>query len=165
MPERDYVADVLQLSYSGVFDFDGLYKVLYRWFQQYRYSFKELDYKEFKDGGVKKLQIKWQATRKVTDYVRYVFEVGFLLNNMNEVVVKNKKRMSGSLSISVAAYLEKDYEETWARRTWLKFVREVYDRFVTGSKITEMQQELITEMNAFRNEVKTFLNMQKVGQT
>ena len=164
MPERDFIADVLQVSYHGVFDFDGLYKALYRWFQIYRYNFKENDYKEYKDGGVKKLSIKWAANRKVIDYALYTFEVGLQLDNMQEVVVKNKKKMSGSVTLNIAAYIEKDYEERWSNTKLMKFIREVYDRFVTGSKMQSMQQELLGEMNALRTEMKSFLDLQKVGE-
>lgn len=164
MSERDFVADVLQVTYQGVFDFDGLYKALYRWFQKYRYGFKENDYKEFKEGGVKKLSLKWSASRRVTDYIRYVFEVGLSVDKMQDVMVKNKKKMSGSVTLNIAAYIEKDYEEQWSNTKMMKFIREVYDRFVTGSKIQAMQKELLGEMNALRAEMKSFLDLQKVGE-
>lgn len=164
MPERDYVGDVLQVSYTGIFDFDGLYKMLAQWFKIRGYGFRESDYKEFKEGGVKKLQVKWAARRKATDYVLYVMEITLQLDNIADVLVKNRKRMSGHLSITVAGYIEKDYEETFSRTSFLKFLREVYDKFVAGSRLQEMQNELLKDLQTFRNDIKTFLNLQKIGK-
>ena len=162
MPDRDYVGDILQVSYKGVFDFDGLYKSLCGWFKKHRYTFNELDYKEFKERGERKLHVKWEGKRRVTDYVVYTIEVGFQLNDYADVKVKNKKRVGGDLGVKIIAYLAKDYEETWSRKSWLKFIREIYDRFVIGGKNLEMQNELLGEMKILRNEIKAFLNLQKL---
>lgn len=164
MPERDYVGDTLEVGYRGVFDFDGLYKTLYQWFTKRGYFFRELDYKEYKEGGVQKLLVKWAGRKKMTDYVKYVIEVNLQLDGMTEVVVKNKKRLSGGLGIKIAGYLEKDYEETWSRTKFAKFMREAVDKFVAGSKMQEMQQELFQEMQQFRQEVKAFLNLYRSGK-
>ena len=164
MPERDYVADVLKVSYTGIFDFDGLYKTLYQWFKKYGYNFRESDYKEYKERGERKLQVKWGAKRKVSDYAKYVIEVVLQLDKMQDVIVKNRKRINGDLSITMAGFIEKDYEETWSRTSFLKFLREAYDAFVMGSKIQAMQDELSKDLQAFRTEVKAFLNLQKIGK-
>ena len=162
MPERDYVGDTLEIGYRGVFDFDGLYKTLSRWFKQHGYDFRELDYKEYKEDGVQKLQVKWGGMKKMTDYAKYMIEVTLMLDGMTEVLVKNKKRLSGGLSIKIAGYIEKDYEETWSRTKIVKFLREAYDQFIVGSKMREMRDELTKDMQMFRNEVKTFLNLRKM---
>ncbi len=164
MPERDYVADVLKVSYTGTFDFDGLYKTLYQWFKKYGYNFRESDYKEYKEGGGKRLQVKWGAKRKVSDYVKYVIEVGLQIDKMQDVAVKNRKRINGELSITITGFIEKDYEETWSRTSFLKFLREAYDAFVMGNRMQAMQDELLKDLQAFRTEVKAFLNMQKIGR-
>ncbi len=164
MPERDYIGDTFEVSYRGVFDFDGLYKVLHQWFKKQGYWFREVDYKEYKEGGVQKLFVKWRGMKRMTDYVRYIIEVNLQLDGMMEVVVKNTKRMSGGLSVKVVGYLEKDYEETWARAKLAKFLREAYDQFVGGSKMQEMRDELYKDMQMFRNDVKAFLNLQKMGK-
>ncbi len=164
MPERDFVADVLTVGYKGVLDFDGLYKTLSQWFKQFRYNLKELDYKEYREGGVRKLAVKWEAKKTVTDYIKYAMEINLQLDHFADVMVKNRKRISGDLTIRIAAYLEKDYEETWSRKAWMKFLREAYDRFVLGSKMKEMQAELAQEMKMFKTEIKSFLNLQKIGK-
>src|SRR3989344_1637366 len=152
MPERDYVADILTISYEGIFDFDNLYKTLHQWFKRHRYTFKESDYKEYRDRGQQHLSTLWQGSKKITDYVTYVMEVNIYLNNMTSLAVKGKKKIKGSLTIKIAAFLQKDYEETWSRKVWSKFIREVYDKFIAGSKLRELHDELLHEMNLLRAE-------------
>ena len=164
MPERDYIGDTLEVGYRGVFDFDGLYKTLYQWFKKYGYLFRELDYKEYKESGTQKLLVKWMGTKKVNDYVKYIIEVNLQLDGMTEVVVKNKKKLSGGLVIRITGHLQKDYEETWSKTKLAKFLREAYDQFVAGSAMQEMRDELGKDMQMFRDHVKSFLNLQKTGK-
>lgn len=164
MPDRDYVQDVLQISFSGVFDFDGLYKALVEWFKKHRYVFKEIDYKEFREEGSRNLQLVWEGKRKVTDYLKDVIEVNLKLSKYENVAVNNRKRVKGALSLRIAAYLEKDYEERWSKKAWLKFMREAYDKYVLGGRNKLVQDELVQEMNLLRNEIKAFLNLYKTGK-
>ncbi len=164
MPERDYAGDTLEVGYSGVFDFDQLYKEMYQWFRKNGYNFRELDYKEYKEEGVQKLSVKWGAKKKLTDYVRSTIEVSLNLDGMHDVVVKNKKKMSGGLNIRINGYLEKDYEDAWTHMKLAKFLREIFDHFFLGSKMKELQGVLLKDLGMFRSTIKSFLNMQKIGK-
>lgn len=164
MPEKDYVEQTLDVKHKGIFDLDGLYKTLARWFRMYKYDLVELDYKDFKEEGKNMLFIKWQAPRMVSDYIKYVIEAELNVNNYREVIVEKKKNMDGELDIKFSGYLLKDYEETWSRRGFMKFIREVYDKFLFGSKLGAMEKELKDELYKLVNEVKSYLNLVKVKE-
>jgi hypothetical protein len=66
--------------------------------------------------------------------------------------------------VKIASYLEKDYEETWSRKSWLKFIREAYDRFVQGSEMMRQRGNLQKEAEQLRGEIKAFLNLQRIGK-
>lgn len=159
MPERDYVEETLTVAHSGVFDFNSLYQAMKKWFKQYKYNLQELDYKDRKEDGIRKLKIKWQAKRKISDYVRYVIQTTLEINNFSDVLVEKKKRAKGDLKITSQAYLEKDYEETWYRSSFIKFMREVYDKFAQGSQFDAMEKELKQEVNKLVHEIKVHLNL------
>jgi hypothetical protein len=164
MPEREFVEDIMEIQHTGVLDFDGLYKSLAGWFKKQRYNFAELDYKEFRERGGHHLHIKWEGKRMVTDYVKYVIEVTLQLNNFTDVKVKGRQRVNGEVKMKIIGFLEKDYEDRWSKKSWIKFIREVYDKFVGGSHLKEMQEELRGEMRLLRGDMKAFLNLQKVGK-
>lgn len=161
MTERDYVEETLSASYEGIFDFDGLYRHLKKWFKLHKYDLIEIDYKDNKEDGIRKIIIKWQAKRKVNDYVEDIIEASWAITNLEYVLVNKKKRANGSVSINFAAYLEKDYEETWYRSSLSKFIREVYDKFALGSQFDAMEKQLKKDIIMLVNETKSYLNMIK----
>jgi len=162
MAERDYVEQTLQVKHKGIFNFDGLYKALAKWFKMYRYTLHEIDYKDYKEEGKNMLYVKWEARRKINDYVRYVIETELTVKDYREVMVNKKKNMEGEFGIKFSAYLFKDYEEIWSRRGGMKFLREVYDRFFLGSELAKMEKELKDEMYKVVNEIKSYLNLIKI---
>lgn len=161
MPERDYVDEVRTVSFRGVVDFDEFYKVLRRWFKQSRYNLKEVDYQEFEEAGKKRLLVKWEAGKKVSDYVKCVIELVLKLEDYEEVVVDKRRMVEGKVSVEFAAFLVKDYEETWHRTSFIKFMREVFDKYGKGSVLKQMESELRGDVNRAVVEVKRYLNVRK----
>lgn len=161
MPERDYVGEPRSVTFKGAVDFDELYDTLKKWFRRYKYDLVEMDYKEFKDEGQNKLLIRWEASRKVNDYVKYVVEIRVSMEDYEEVTMGKKKGLKGSLKVQFAAYLLKDYEETWHRTSWIKFIREVFDKYGKGSQLAVMEKELREEVGKAIYEVKKYLNIRR----
>jgi len=162
MPERDYVCDILKVRYTGICDFKKLYQAMIKWFNQYDYDFQELDYKEYKEDGKRNLFVRWQADKPMNEYVRYYIQIEATLLDMKDVMVHKKKRLRTELSMEFCGYLAKDYEESWYRSSILKFIRECYDKFAIGSQLKIMEKELKDEVYKIMNEVKSYLNLQKL---
>ena len=161
MSERDYLEDTFTVQHSGVFDFNGLYRLLRKWFKQRRYKLTEPAYKDLREEGGRNVKMKWIARRKVTDYARYVIETEISLRNFEEVMVKKRKMAKADLSVSLLAYIDKDYEETWYRKSFYKFMREVYDKFAQGSQYESMERDLKRDLRGIADEIKTYLNLFK----
>lgn len=161
MSERDYIEDTITVQHSGVFDFNGLYRLLRKWFKQCKYHFTEPAYKDLREEGGRNVKLKWIAKRKITDYARYVIETEISLRNLEEVMVKKRKMAKASLSVSLLAYIDKDYEETWYRKSFYKFMREVYDKFAQGQQYDLMEKDLKRDLRAIADEIKTYLNLFK----
>ena len=162
MTERDYAEETLTVAHAGVFDFEVLYLQLKKWFKQYKYKLLELEYKDRREDGIRKVLIKWQAKKKMNDYVKYAIETDLVIDNFEEVMANKRKRAKGDLKISFAAHLEKDYEETWYRSSFSKFIGEVYDKFAQGAQFAAMEKELKRDMHALVIEIKTYLNLIKL---
>tara|TARA_Y100000310_G_scaffold344346_2_gene456613 strand:- start:15825 stop:16328 length:504 start_codon:yes stop_codon:yes gene_type:complete len=167
MGEKDYVTDPLKLSFSGTVPFDVLYKTMNNWvLKRYKYDMlKELEHNTVKKKEGKDLFIKWRAFRKITDYVTYTIEIELKISDMVEVKRKgsSKKWYKGKFDFLFNAYVLKDYEDRWSKHALTKFMRELSDRFLTGSKFDEYEAELLGELQKFIAEIKAFLGVQKVA--
>ena len=165
MPERDYVTDPVKIQFAGVVPFDTLYKTMSSWIlKRYQYNaLKELEHKTIKKAEGKDLALKWQAVRKVTDYVVYVIEIDMVVKDMVQVKRKgsNEKCYKGDFTFTFNGFLMKDYEERWAKSAIMKFMREVSDKYLTGDKFAQYEKELASEIQKLKGEVKAFLNVQK----
>ena len=161
MAEEDYVIRDLKLGYSGILDFNELYKLLKSWFSSHKYVLAEADYNDVFKGELKDMRIKFKADRMVDDYHKFTIEVGITIENHEVVVNKNKKFCKGNLKLKFESYVVRDYEETWEGRPVQKFFRGLYDKFVAGEKGSELNKELKEETYEIFNEVKSFLNLYK----
>src|SRR4030042_1912250 len=75
--ERDYDMSSKRASvkFRGAFDLDGLYKTMYKWFEDKQFEFHETLYKSKSP----ELELEWRAERKKTGYIRDVIRVHFHL--------------------------------------------------------------------------------------
>lgn len=163
MPERDYVTEPIKLGFSGVADFDTIYKLLHKWFKKYKYKFIEKEHKTTKTSYGKNLFFKWAADKKVTDYIKFLIEIELIVSNMVDVKKKgsSKKLCDGDFEFVFMCSIEKDYEDTWAKNAILKFMREVFDKFVTESKTKAFEKEVLEETRKLISEIKSYLDIQR----
>lgn len=107
-------SDPVKIMYNGVFDFEGLYRMMHAWLVNKRFIFHENKYKDkvFTPFG-NELEIEWVAEKKVTEYVQEYITVHFHLWDFSEVeVIKDGKKMKMTKSrmlIKLDAKLELDY--------------------------------------------------------
>lgn len=161
MSEFDYVhppSSPLKVVQDSTFDMNELYKLGRSWFDKHRYDFYEKEYiSSQKEEDVKNASIKWEADRKVDDYVKFHIESRIKFKNLREVEGKKKILSSGEVSVSTEAFLELDYDGDWDKGFMARFVRGVYDKFIISGKIEKDKAGLDKETLDFFNEVRTFL--------
>lgn len=158
MAEVDYVIPELKLTKEGVFDLKEVYNLMKEFLLQRRYDVTE---KENSFNEVGSLKIKWEGEKKVDDYTKFMIEVTVNGSGIKDVELKKKKALSGKFSIKFESYLKKDYEDTWDQRPLPKFFREIYDKFVIGSKFNRYTKDLKEETYALYNEVKSYIGVGK----
>ena len=166
MPEKDYVIPPwTKIKQTSTFNLDELYKMMYYWFDRHGYVFKEKEYAEQRVQGSKILEIRWYAERKITDYIKFVVEIGIFCLGIKDVEIEKEgekvKTQAGAVEMRFSAYLLKDYEGSWETNPITKFFRETYDKYIIGSKIEGYEDDLYDEAYLLMNDVKAFLNMHK----
>lgn len=165
MPERDFVGEPIKYGFSGIIPIDDLYKAVYKWFKLYSYTtVTEKEHKTIQLVEGKNYTFLWSASKKVSDYIKYVLDIEVKAKGLKEVKTEEakKKYYKGDINFTFIAYLEKDYEEHYGKNPVTKFMREVYDKYVTESKLKTFEKELANERDKLINEIKAFLNVQKL---
>jgi len=159
MVEKDKVWSG-KLKHSGIIDFSELYAFAYNWLVEEEYFVVEKVYNEKITGSGKEIEIKWVASRKISDYFRFQLKFTWRIILVPVEVERNGKRAkaeSAKLEIKIEGVLEKDYEHRWENSSFLKFLRGVYDRYIIRGRIEDYETKLYLEIEEFRKEIKSFL--------
>ena len=121
----------LIIRYSGVFDFDKLYKEMHDWFMKNSYGFEEKQHDDrAKDRG-RDIEIVWNGERKVDEFVKFLINVRFVIEEFNKV----EKLDSGKLLIEISASAILDYTDRWNRKPFSNFLFNVYTKYIIKEKI------------------------------
>lgn len=148
---------------KGLFSYTELYTFCYNWFKNENYLLSEDEYVE-KVSGAKEVQIKWKAKKKITDYYQHIIDVKWHILGMSEVEVeengKKIKTNKGDLKIVVKGILKRDYEETWDKQPFYKFLRGIYDKYIMRTTTEEYEDMLFAKSLRFVEDTKAFLNLE-----
>lgn len=147
-------------SYDGFFDFKQVYNFLYTWFSDYEYDIEENRYGEKIKPEGKEIDIEWTAKRDITDYFRFVVKIDWLITGMTSHNVGNKKLDKGKIEIRITGYLVKDYEEKWESTAFLKFLRDVYDKYIIKGRIDQYEDKISEELDEALAQIKSFLALE-----
>ena len=162
MSEIDYVIPALKIEQEAVFNFADLYKLMKSWFDFHRYDFYEREHVDISQEEAKSDFLKWEAERKVDDYVKFHIEMRIKLINVKEVHLKESMGVQGGINIKFESFLEKDYEDNWEKNFFIKFVRGLYDHFLLRDRFARYGNELKDETYDIFNQVKAFLRLRSV---
>ena len=76
------------LRYKGVFDFDGLYKMMHAWLISKRYEFHETKYKDKVSTPFgNEIEVEWTGEKKINEFVKQKIVIEFHLWDFAEVEV------------------------------------------------------------------------------
>jgi hypothetical protein len=152
-----------EVEHSGLFDFKSLYSFSHAWFADEKYGVDETRYSEKVSGDSRNLLIQWMASKILSDYFKYEIQIDFEVKNLTEVEVdingSRKKMNKGSVKISIKGALVKDHESKWETSTTNRFLRDVYNKFIIPSRVNDMRIKVSTDVKAFKDEVKSFLDL------
>lgn len=150
------------IKYGGYWKFSDLYTMAYDYLKGEGYSVNEGEYKEV-SADTKEIQIKWEASKKVTDYFKYTITLSWHVTRLTDAEVeidgKIKKMNKGDLKLAVKGILVKDYDGNWEPKPYLKFIRGIYEKFIIDSSIKSYGDKLGGEASGLVDEVKAFLKL------
>ena len=160
MSEKDTIFKS-KVRQRGLFDFKDIYEFAYNWLTDQNYDMFERKYVEKVKGESKDVEVKWEATKELSDYFRYVIEVQWVILGMKSVEVqqdgKKIKIDSGVIDLRFKASLVKDYESRWENHPFWKFLRGFYDRYIIRTRVEQYEERLLGEINEYIAEIKGLL--------
>ncbi len=121
----------LTIRYSGVFDFDKLYKEMHDWFIKNAYDFEEKQHEDKSKDTGREIEITWNGERKIDEFAKFLITVRFLIEEFNKV----EKLDSGKMVIEISASAVLDYNDRWKRKPFSNFLFNVYTKYIIKEKI------------------------------
>ncbi|MFA5259201.1 MAG: hypothetical protein WC979_07295 [Candidatus Pacearchaeota archaeon] len=160
MSEKDQVFKG-KIKQTGIFSFKDFYSFTYDWLKDDGYDVVEKAYSETVSGDSKKVEIKWEATREISDYFKFQIKMDWLILGMKtiEVQKENKKikMETAAVEIKFTAVLIKDYEDRWENHPFWKFMRGIYEKYIIKVRVDDYQIKLLSELEELINQCKAFL--------
>lgn len=159
-------SDPIIIRYNGVFDFEGLYRMMHAWLVNKRFTFHEDRYKDkvFTPFG-NELEIDWTAEKKVTEYVKEYITVYFHLWDFSEAeIIKDGKRLKmtkSRMEIRLDCKLELDYTKKFAKAgTFGKRLGEFYqNKVIYWEWRFKYASALVYSLYDFHHKIKKYLEL------
>jgi hypothetical protein len=112
--KNEIIATPLIIKFKGVFDYEGLYKMMHAWIISKRFLFQENKYKDkVATPFGNEVEIAWVAEKKVTEFIKEWITVEFHMWDFSEVeVIKDGKKTKAAktrMTITFKAQIEFDY--------------------------------------------------------
>ncbi len=152
-----------EIKHKGFFNYSEFYTFCYNWWKDEGYKLIEKKYIEKLEGDAKEISIDWEATKKITDYIKFSVKIGWHILQLKdaEVVVEGKKIRTnkGEVKIKLKATVERDYDSNWDKSPWLKTMRGFYDKYIIKTTVDQQEDNLNEKATSFAEDVKAWLNM------
>lgn len=159
---------VPMLRFSGIFDFDGLYKLMVNWFMDRNFDFVEPLYKDKPMDNGREVEIEWRAFKKIDPLYQYQVDVYFHLWEVSavDVILEGEKKMltKAKMEIQIKGSINIDYENRWSRSEFRKKLFGFYMNYIIGKKFELFVLDpFYYRMYDLHTLVKDFLNMSTKG--
>ena len=152
-----------KIKQTGYWNYKDLYNFCFNWLKDEGYKLKEKEYTEKITSFGKEIILKWEASKKITDYFKHVIEVKWHILGMKDAEVEQEGKKiatnKGEVGIEIKATLVRDYENRWEDRPFYKFLRGVYEKYIIRATREEYEGDLEDKAKEYLKEIKAFLNL------
>jgi len=163
MAIKSYVMENVKIKQNSIFNMAELYKIMFRWFENYDYAFYERLFEVANLQGGQTIKFYWVAEKKVDSYTMYVIELNAFITGFGDVEIEKHglktKTNKGTLEFRVSVYLKKDYDDKWKNVLPLRYI---YDKVLIRGRLDRYGTELSGESKKLIDEIKAFLNLHQL---
>ena len=164
MAEKDVIIKEV-IKYAGYGDFKELYNYAHDWLKNEKYSVTEDQYTEKVKGSSKEIEIKWSASKKVTDYFKSELNVSWRILGMETVDVEvdgKTKKMDkfAEVKIDIKGTLVHDHSNQWNKTSQTNFLKALYNKYIIPERTEQMKQNVVEkDVKDFKEEIKALLEL------
>ena len=152
-----------KISHSGVFSFGSFYGFMHGWLKEEGYGVTEEKYGEKIGGDSRDISADWKATKDLTEYFRIELKINMKVNGLSDVEVEidgTKKQMQkGEVEVDLGGFLIRDPDSAWDGNPFLRFLRDVYNKYIISARIEDMEGKVDTVIKDLKEELKAFLEL------
>lgn len=158
--KKDKLLSGFKLKQDHIFNFNEMYKMLFRWFENHGYKFSEKEYRSHGQGD--HVEIIWYAEKEIGNYMKIELDINFLLIGFQKIEIEQEgvktKTNKGSIEIIFDMALIRDPKDKFK-----PMIRDIYEKFIIKNRIKILQKEAGEEAEELINEIKSFLQLHKLG--
>jgi hypothetical protein len=154
------------IKYRGVFDFEGMLRLIYDWMIHDDFEVHEKKYKhKIPDVRGAEQELTMSGWRRVNAYVKFHVDADMHLWEMKEVdVVRSgikKKLVQARMRLILAPTVELDYTNRFAGSAFLQSLQDFYHKFIIKQDIQNYwEDELYYRTYKLHRLIKEFLDME-----
>lgn len=131
------------IRYKGVWDMQDLYESMVDWFRKKKYKFYERVYKHKHPSpfGIER-QYVWEAVRRETAYVQFVYNIYFHTYDMHEIEAvapdgTKKVFWKGRIWMELRARVETDYDKKWETKSFYSHLKTFFNKYIIRKEINQ----------------------------
>ena len=150
----------VRLKYSGLYDIEKLMGAARQWFLDHKYIVIESEHSEAVKGSGREIRFEWKPERKVTDYIKFMFEFEVVILREVDVVVEEQgrknKMQQGDLELRFRTAMAKNYRKTF-KGVGKEFLRQTYEKYLIKRELEGYEAKLNSEGDEFWDLMKQVL--------
>ncbi len=152
----------LKVRYKGLFDFEGLYRLMYAWYKSQRYEMQEDLYKDKIDTPLgNEIEIKWSGWKRVDEIAKYWVKVYIHIWEGKEIEVVDgtlrRKLFRARMNIEFSGEIDFDYQKLFKRS---KVFRPILSKMREREFLIKYVDDLTYSVIRYQTQVKKFLHME-----
>ena len=154
-----------KVKYEGIFSFGDFYKFCYDYLMdELGFHVAEGKYAEKVIGDKKEIVVEWSGKAIVNDYFKYELKIVFTIFNLSNVEVEQGGRIiktnKGEVEVKVIGVVMTDYKGHYETKPILRFIRDVYEKWVIPSRVEKIEDKLISGCDEFLGQAKSYLDLE-----
>lgn len=165
MAEKDTIF-ASKIKQAGIFNFNDFYKFCYDWLlDETDMDFVlEKKYSEKIESVGKKVEIEWEAHKKVTDYFKFIIKVKIRILKLEKIEINQGgtkiKTNKGTVELDVKGVLVRDYQGKFEKNAFQIFLRNAYEKWIIPSRIDQFEGKLFSACDEFLAQAKSYLALE-----
>ncbi|MBI4153189.1 hypothetical protein HY497_01580 [Candidatus Woesearchaeota archaeon] len=163
MSETRLIIDQMKLTYEGVFDLPGLYRLINSFYYERGWDWGEkINTEQILPTG-RSIDIELTPFKNITDYYKNMVRIRISGDEIKRVEIEKDGAkiplQEGKLKIVFDGYIRSDRYSRWEQKPLHWFLRTIFDKYVFKNHYAKAEQWLFSDVEDIYLRIKSFLNV------